>query len=484
MKKLLTFGLIFMSTVAMADRIVPVFKKSMQKNDIIPVGDSTIKQDRKGVPMESELIMAIEKYDKDQIKALVAQGANVNARGGIYNWTPLQTAAMLGQKDTTELLLSKGAEIDNIFTAAAVGNVNTFKKFLPKGKFVNKSDGYFGHDIFYYAVNNDNIEVVKFLFDNGLDVNEIEKGVIGAAAYNENTEMLKLLLSKMKNYGNYALYDAIEKNNKEITELLLNSGMDVNKASKYGETPLNYALRSRKWEIAKILLAKGAEVTQNLLDNAARTVNADMFKLLLDKNNNADLNKLLNIAAINGNKEVLNLLAAKGVKANNITTLIALGNKQEVQNYLKNGKFKTVKNKYGKKSFFEFTEGADNISIGRPGQSSVRTTLLYIAVINNQLEIAKLLVKNGESINDGETTIFPGFRGVIAASSAYISPLWVAVDRNYMEMAKFLLDNKVNVNPEDNHGKTPFDYVKTEEMKQLLLKYGAKKGSGIVQYLM
>ena len=433
MKKILVLGLMFISTVAMADRIVPIVPvgkvmpvsevKPVKNNEIIPIGNNKIKPKNEDTYTESKLIMAIEKYDEDEIKAIVEQGADVNAKGGHHNWTPLQTAAMLGQKDTIKLLLSKGAKVDNIFTAAAVSDVNTFKKFLPEGKFVNKSDDYFGDDIFYYAVNNDNIEIVKFLFDNGIDVN-------------------KVLMC--------------------------------------GETPLANALRFGKWEMAKLLLDKGAKVTPDLLNRSAETVNADVFKLLLDKSDKADLNNLLYTAAINGNKDVLDLLVAKGAKADNIITLIALGKKQEVQNYLKNGKFTSVKTKDvgGSKE----AELALSPLATAP---SVNITPLYVAVINNQLETAKLLVKNGEDINDGKTEHFPGYgNGVIAAHSSYTSPLRAAAERNYMEMAKFLLDNKVEVNVEDNIGQTALDYAKTEEMKKLLLKYGARKGSGMVLGLM
>ena len=54
------------------------------------------------------------------------------------------------------------------------------------------------------------------------------------------------------------------------------------------------------------------------------------------------------------------------------------------------------------------------------------------------------------------------------------TPLFYAVHNNQEEAADFLLSVGANVNVKDNNGHTPLYYAKTEEMKQILIAFGAK----------
>jgi len=53
------------------------------------------------------------------------------------------------------------------------------------------------------------------------------------------------------------------------------------------------------------------------------------------------------------------------------------------------------------------------------------------------------------------------------------TPLFYAVDNNQAETVSFLLASGANVNMKDKNGHTPLHYAKTEEIKQILLSYGA-----------
>lgn len=44
------------------------------------------------------------------VKKLVAKGANINIKGGNYNWTPLHWAKHLGNTDIAKILLDAGAD--------------------------------------------------------------------------------------------------------------------------------------------------------------------------------------------------------------------------------------------------------------------------------------------------------------------------------------------------------------------------------------
>ena len=54
------------------------------------------------------------------------------------------------------------------------------------------------------------------------------------------------------------LYEAIKNNDIELVKLLLIQGVDINIRDNYGETPLFKAAQNGKTEIVKLLLDKGA----------------------------------------------------------------------------------------------------------------------------------------------------------------------------------------------------------------------------------
>jgi len=61
----------------------------------------------------------------------------------------------------------------------------------------------------------------------------------------------------------------VEKGHKEISELLITKGADVNAINSVGDTPLHSAARAGHKDIVELLIAKGADV--NAKDNQGRT---------------------------------------------------------------------------------------------------------------------------------------------------------------------------------------------------------------------
>ncbi len=94
-----------------------------------------------------------------------------------------------------------------------------------------------GGSLLHYAVTNRNPGAVEFLISEGLDVN------------------MKDLESV-----NTPLLIAVEEEDAEITELLLQLGADVNCRNPNGCTPLHLAAKSGNTEIAKILIFYEADV--------------------------------------------------------------------------------------------------------------------------------------------------------------------------------------------------------------------------------
>jgi hypothetical protein len=94
------------------------------------------------------LIMAARYGHTDIVQALLAKGANVNAKHD-RGWTALITAAWEGHTDIVQALLTQGADVnakdDRSWTAliwaADYGHTDTVQALLAKGANVNTKDG-------------------------------------------------------------------------------------------------------------------------------------------------------------------------------------------------------------------------------------------------------------------------------------------------------------------------------------------------------
>jgi ankyrin repeat protein len=129
-------------------------------------------------------------------------------------------------------------------------------------------------------------------------------------------------------------------------------------------------------------------------------------------------------------------------------------------------------------------------------------TALTIAAWNGQFEILKYLVEHGANINAADERGFtplllsatkgnyeivqylvqqgalpdeqgPAGRTALLAAcighSGYINP----------DVVSFLVKYSTNVNQKDQSGKTALDYASTDEIRQILISYGAVKGNEI-----
>ena len=128
------------------------------------------------------------------------------------------------------------------------------------------------------AVEKGNLEIIRFLIDNGADIDGFGYGASGLgwsysalmySAYNGNLQMVNFLLNKKANInlltrnGYSALNYAIKKGNLEMVKFLVNKGANVNPNS--GCPPLISALeeeypRAEHFEIVKFLISNRANV--------------------------------------------------------------------------------------------------------------------------------------------------------------------------------------------------------------------------------
>ena len=253
------------------------------------------------------MFLSLSKYIYDintinSAKLLIKSGADVNLKnnGGM---TALMNASAVGSDELVELLINAGArvnEVDNdgrtaIFYACRGYDVCSF---------------YINYNSFYGYSFSESVEVVKFLIDNGADVNLKNNGGMTAlmSASDVSHELIELLIksgarvNEVDDNGKSALmYAIISSSDIEVVKFLIDNGANVNLKSNDGETALmNAYIRGNK-ELVELLINSGADVNLidfNLKDNYGRT-------------------KLMEASKI-GNKEAVELLINAGARVNEI----------------------------------------------------------------------------------------------------------------------------------------------------------------------
>ncbi|MFH1718217.1 MAG: ankyrin repeat domain-containing protein [Planctomycetota bacterium] len=384
------------------DAALSAFQKLLDEyleSRTIPATTLMIKRVQQAMKNRS-LLEAVKKGDIEQVKLLIAEGADVDAKWGdtstkeekenTADYTPLYCAVDSNNMDLVKLLVEADADVN-------AGSWPPLCQALYKG----------------------NTTIAKFLIDHGANVNYPEDwGPLHEASI-YNIEMVKLLLARGANVngGNGkhepALYAAIRGGHRDIVELLIQHGADVNAKNNTWRrvyTPLQRAAITGRTEAVKLLLEAGANIS--VKDDRGQT----LLHLILDMRN-SDYNQY------RLSKDTVELLLAKGedvnLKDNDGRTPLHLAAESDDRDIVG----------------FLLDKGA---KIDEKDDESGFTALHHAARFGNK-NVAELLITNGADINTKDKQGH--------------TPLYIAVNHDY-KVAELLIDKGADSGIRTESGRT------------------------------
>jgi len=199
---------------------------------------------------------AVERGFFDVLIYLIEHGADVNCRNNEQK-TPLHLASVMfpPNMEIIMYLVDHGADID------AKDTVLDTPLLL--------------------AASVANAEVVQYLIGKGANVaaaNLTQRNMLHCAALGGNMDLVRCCVEQCKGFdvnakttdGFTPLFMAVDKNNFEVVQYLVNLGADINAVDSFGRSPLLYAAKQSFVELAKYLVDKGADV--NHKDNEGSSI--------------------------------------------------------------------------------------------------------------------------------------------------------------------------------------------------------------------
>ena len=253
---------------------------------------------------DAPLVAAAQAHDAQTTRALISQGAEVNAEGD-DGTTALHWAAHNGDVELVDVLLKAGAKVNTVnhygaspmAEAAIIGNVALLEKLLKAGADPEATNAQ-GQTALMVIARTSNVEAARLLIQRGAKVNAAEKlrgqtALMWAAAESQPAMVRELLArgadanavtlvnqsqrqvsgeprAQYRPAGGFtALMFAARQGCLACARHLVEKGARIDHADPEGVTPLILAVNNFNFDTGAYLLAKGAN--PNLWDWWGRT---------------------------------------------------------------------------------------------------------------------------------------------------------------------------------------------------------------------
>ena len=324
---------------------------------------------------EEALHAAVQVGNLEQVKRLLAAGADVNARDPLGR-TPLFVASCSGNTEIASLLLEHGAVIDAarpdtpsspLECAVLTDHPDIVKLLLASGADVHTRC----HDdqtLLHIAARSGKAQIVDILLRAHADVRSVDangNAALDEAVLHGQSQIVSLLITHGANVtrvhpinGRGPLHEACIKGFANLVPVLITAGADPSQRDQFGQAPLDLALAYKnravitallhlsvranevqataeqamqssiargQTEIARMLIESGFEIAKptpagpSYLQNAALKGHKKMVQLFLDHGARVnapdrDGATALHDAALGGNPDVITLLLDHGAR--------------------------------------------------------------------------------------------------------------------------------------------------------------------------
>jgi ankyrin repeat protein len=242
--------------------------REVQKGDMeeaIKLIKSGISINGKNKSGQTPLSIAARIGDMNLLKELISHQVDVKSSN-----FPLVEAIIAQHMDVVKFLVENGMNpkirIDSsaspLFQASKEGNFDIVKYLLECGSDPNEKDEKTGSTCLIEATKQNYTDCIELLVQFGADMNQVDKSKLSPLHYAIQKQFLIAVKLLLNTDGELELFTnlAASLKSKEILEILIDSGFDINGQDLHGNSTLILAIERENWDSANLLLERGVNI--------------------------------------------------------------------------------------------------------------------------------------------------------------------------------------------------------------------------------
>jgi ankyrin repeat protein len=224
---------------------------------------------QEGAKMKEEFLKAVIEGDVARVKEMLKADASLAQARDEKGLSAILKGVYYGKKEVVATLLAAGPEL-NIFEASATGQTERVRALIKQDASLANAFSADGFMPLGLAVFFGHKQTVEVLLAAGAEVNTASRETmkvtpLHSAAAARQVDIARLLIAQGANVnsgqaesGFTPLHEAAANGDIEFATLLLENGAKINAKMKDGKTPLAYAVSRNQNEMAAFLRGRGA----------------------------------------------------------------------------------------------------------------------------------------------------------------------------------------------------------------------------------